>query len=103
MPSQFGFHAFVISQAVALSLVCFQVLSLRNHLRTRKVTISEFMVYVAGARVAMAIPGCFQLKFYHHADIGYAYYEFNSFSLGLVYVLLAFTVRLIYRKSWQEK
>jgi hypothetical protein len=103
MPSQFGFHAFVISQAVALSLVCFLVLSLRNLLRTRKVTISELLVYVAGAGVAVALPSCFQLKFYHHADIDYAYYEFNSFSLGLVYVLLVVAVLSIYNKSWLAK
>jgi hypothetical protein len=102
MPSQFGFHAFVISQAVALSLVCFLVLSLRNLLRTRKLTISAIMAYVAGAGLAMALPSCFHLKFYQHADIVAAYYDFNLFSLGLGYVLLAITVLSIYNTSWQQ-
>ena len=67
----------------------------------RRLAIWELMLYVAGAGITFALPGCFRLKAHCYADMIYMDLDANWFSLGLCYLSLAMIMLAIYRKSRQ--
>jgi hypothetical protein len=92
-----GDIAWIISNALAICVFGLLLLSFAITVRKRRLAIWELMIYVAGAGITFAIPGCFRMRVHRYIPVVHMYYDTNWFSLGLCYLSLSMILILIYR------
>jgi hypothetical protein len=93
-----GDIAWLISNTLAICIFGVLLFSFAITVRKRRLAVWELMIYVAGAGITFAIPGCFRRRGHRYVDVSYMYFDTNWFSLGLCYLSLSMIVLLIYRR-----
>jgi hypothetical protein len=97
--TQAGDIAGIISNTLAICVFGLLLFGFAITVRKRRLAIWELMIYVAGAGVTFAIPGCFRLRGHRYFHVTHMYFDANWFSLGLCYLSLSMILLLIYRQS----
>ncbi len=73
------------------------ILSLRKHLRVRRMTPRELVIYAAGATMTLALPFCVRRQQYVWGDLIEGYLTVRWSALGVILLSLALIAGLTLR------
>ena len=93
--------ALLVSRGMMVAVAVFLLVSVRRTLRTRWLTIEEFITYITGTAIIMTLPLCFREVKYTWGDLINVDYGVSWLSI-LIAAALALIVFLVYRSTRQE-